>query len=515
MTVLSCQSQTFQVGGNGAAATSTTLPLQSFKDILGVNLAIASFGAVGYGTIEPNTSHEDSITFTGITQNADGSATLTGVASVGFISPYTASAGLRVSHAGSVPFIISNTAAYQATFANKQNVEAITTNWTVPDPVGNTDIANKQYVLSVATGGAVTTDKVIITAQLAGETVAAGNIVYLKLADQRWWKADADLTTTFDGLQLGVALGAGTAGNAITGGVQLGGLCTAFTGLTAGSKYYLSNTAGGVSATAGTYTVQLGTSESTTAMVFNPQTIPSSVQYVPTGAIMPFAGSSAPTNFLLCDGSAVSRTTYATLFATLSTTYGSGNGSTTFNVPDLRARTPIGIGAVTKVATFASRSSNVITVTGLSDTASNEFQTGQKVNYVTSAGAIGGLTTATDYYVVRTGNLTFSLATSLANAQNGTVITLSSDGSGTQTFTLTLSTRTLGETGGEETHAMSNTELLAHAHSGTFITSGSSNNGFASGSSTNTSTASVGSVGGNQAMQNMQPFLGINYIIRT
>ena len=56
----------------------------------------------------------------------------------------------------------------------------------------------------------------------------------------------------------------------------------------------------------------------------------------PAGVIMAFAGTAAPTGFLSCDGSAVSRTTYATLFAAIGTTWGSGDGSTTFNVPDLR-----------------------------------------------------------------------------------------------------------------------------------------------------------------------------------
>ena len=56
---------------------------------------------------------------------------------------------------------------------------------------------------------------------------------------------------------------------------------------------------------------------------------------VPTGVILPYGGVSAPTGFLLCDGSAVSRTTYATLFTVIGTRFGAGNGSTTFNVPKL------------------------------------------------------------------------------------------------------------------------------------------------------------------------------------
>jgi microcystin-dependent protein len=59
---------------------------------------------------------------------------------------------------------------------------------------------------------------------------------------------------------------------------------------------------------------------------------------IPAGALMPYAGAAAPTGWLLCDGSAVSRTTYAALFAVLSTTYGVGDGSSTFNLPDLRGR---------------------------------------------------------------------------------------------------------------------------------------------------------------------------------
>ncbi len=57
---------------------------------------------------------------------------------------------------------------------------------------------------------------------------------------------------------------------------------------------------------------------------------------LPTGMIAPFAMSTAPTGWLECDGSAVSRATYANLFAALGTTHGVGDGSSTFNVPDLR-----------------------------------------------------------------------------------------------------------------------------------------------------------------------------------
>ncbi|MHA7841867.1 MAG: phage tail protein [Winogradskyella sp.] len=59
---------------------------------------------------------------------------------------------------------------------------------------------------------------------------------------------------------------------------------------------------------------------------------------VPTGAIFSFPLETPPVGYLVCDGSAVSRTTYAELFAVLGTTYGSGDGSTTFNLPDYRGK---------------------------------------------------------------------------------------------------------------------------------------------------------------------------------
>ena len=61
-----------------------------------------------------------------------------------------------------------------------------------------------------------------------------------------------------------------------------------------------------------------------------------------TGTVLDFAGTTAPNGWLTCYGQAVSRTTYANLFATIGTTYGTGDGSTTFNLPDARGRSIIG-----------------------------------------------------------------------------------------------------------------------------------------------------------------------------
>lgn len=66
---------------------------------------------------------------------------------------------------------------------------------------------------------------------------------------------------------------------------------------------------------------------------------------MPVGAVVPYAGATAPAGWLLCDGAAVSRTTYANLFAVIGTAFGPGDGATTFNVPDLRDRVPLGASA--------------------------------------------------------------------------------------------------------------------------------------------------------------------------
>lgn len=86
--------------------------------------------------------------------------------------------------------------------------------------------------------------------------------------------------------------------------------------------------------------------------------------FLPAGLVSPFAGSTAPDGWLLCAGQNVSRTTYASLFAAIGTTYGAGDGSTTFTLPDLRGRVVAGIDNMT--GTAASRLT-ATTITGGAD----------------------------------------------------------------------------------------------------------------------------------------------------
>jgi microcystin-dependent protein len=94
-----------------------------------------------------------------------------------------------------------------------------------------------------------------------------------------------------------------------------------------------------------------------------PTATPHHGTFMPIGAVQAFAGV-PPAGWLLCSGAQVSRTTYAALFGVISTTYGAGDGSTTFNLPDLRGRAIIGTGTGTG-----------LTPRTLADTLGNETHT--------------------------------------------------------------------------------------------------------------------------------------------
>jgi len=81
-----------------------------------------------------------------------------------------------------------------------------------------------------------------------------------------------------------------------------------------------------------------------------------------TGTILPWSSASVPTGFLECNGQAVSRSTYSALFAVISTTYGTGDGSSTFNLPNLSDNVPIGKSPGKALATTGG--SNTVTPTG-------------------------------------------------------------------------------------------------------------------------------------------------------
>lgn len=162
------QNQPSTVAGAGSSIGDTTIVLSSFVQIDGTPLTMTDFGSVGFGTLEPgNGIQEEQICWTGITQNSNGTATLTGLKSVLTVSPYTQTSGLQTSHAGGVQFVVSNTAGFYDKLTSKNDDETITGTWTFTVPnfpqmdaygVGNrptlqAQLATKDYVDFVGSTG--------------------------------------------------------------------------------------------------------------------------------------------------------------------------------------------------------------------------------------------------------------------------------------------------------------------------------------------------------------------------
>jgi microcystin-dependent protein len=203
---------------------------------------------------------------------------------------------------------------------------------------------------------------------------------------------------------------------------------------------------------------------------------------VPPGAITMFGGSSAPTGYLLCDGSAVSRSTYSDLFTTISTTYGSGDGSTTFNVPDLRGNVPVGYKSTDTDFDALGETGGAKTVTLTSAQSGVPAHT----HSVSSSGA----------HTHTTGNQSASHSHAYANTLYGGTVS----GSGAY---LNL------QTGGSEgwRHAANNfstgNQSASHTHS---ISS--------SGAHTHTTSDNT-TANASEAHSNLQPYITLNFIIKT
>jgi microcystin-dependent protein len=105
------------------------------------------------------------------------------------------------------------------------------------------------------------------------------------------------------------------------------------------------------------------------------------IEGIPTATIVPWSSASVPSGFLECNGAAVSRTTYADLFAIVSTTYGAGDGSTTFNVPDLQDN--VAVGKSNNKALASTGGANTVTSTGNvgGSTANATLSTNQLANH--------------------------------------------------------------------------------------------------------------------------------------
>lgn len=131
---------------------------------------------------------------------------------------------------------------------------------------------------------------------------------------------------------------------------------------------------------------------------------------MPTGAIIVWTTTSAPTGFLLCDGSAVNRTTYADLYAVVGTTYGVGDGATTFNLPDLLGRVVIMVdGSANRITSASTNGGNADTLGGVGGAETHTLTTSESAAHThtqqyNTATAVAGVNFAIDVANVNTTN---------------------------------------------------------------------------------------------------------------
>jgi microcystin-dependent protein len=229
---------------------------------------------------------------------------------------------------------------------------------------------------------------------------------------------------------------------------------------------HLSGTPTAPTATSGDNSTQIAT----TAFV--------QINGTPTGGLMLWPTASPPANWLICNGTAVSRATYATLFAVVGTTFGAGNGSTTFNLPNYTDRMPIGAGSSYSVNSQGGSATTTLTTTELpSHSHSASSSSSSSSTFSGSAGS----TSVT--------NIDHNHNESWAAPDFGGPITAARlNANGVQPVTGGMNSNT--------------------THNHAFTPAGSV-------STSTSTTTTVGSTGSGAAFTNLPPYLGIYFIIKT
>lgn len=196
------------------------------------------------------------------------------------------------------------------------------------------------------------------------------------------------------------------------------------------------------------------------------------------GIVIPFAGSTAPQGWMLCDGSAVSRTTYAALFAVIGTTYGEGDGETTFNIPNLAGRVVIGSSQSHALGTTGGSETVTLTADQLPSHTHVVPQHGHGNDIAVQTPVLSHEITSQPMYKYNKPNSSKAYSIARYNAINGT------------------STQTASRT----------TDVSVADHEVELDVGGSISP---------CDSFDSGSYGGNSSHNNMQPYTSINYLICT
>ena len=238
--------------------------------------------------------------------------------------------------------------------------------------------------------------------------------------------------------------------------------------------------------------------------------------YAPAGAVISYAGSSAPTGWLLCAGQSLSTASYAALFSAIGYTYG-GSGAN-FNLPDLRGRVVAGKDDMGGTAANRLASTRTVSVSTISRTSTT-------CTVVTTAAH--GLDVGDSITISGAGNAAFNGTWSVVSIISSTSFTFSTVSSGTissvagGTITVAITNgvngATLAATGGLSTQTLTIGQIPAHTHTvglanRDYAGSGGSTASYAAGSSTIITSSSTGNSGPHN---NVQPTIILNYIIKT
>lgn len=166
------QAQKFTLSGAGVTATANTVIVNNLLLSDGITpITMSMLGSIGYATIEPGTSKEENISFTGITQNSNSTATLTGVSrGLAFTAPYAASTTLAYAHAGGTYIIFSNSAPFYSQFGILGNAQT----WTGIDTFGSTTPPRYDYVGVQANGTYIATTSEFASVAYVNATALAG-----------------------------------------------------------------------------------------------------------------------------------------------------------------------------------------------------------------------------------------------------------------------------------------------------------------------------------------------------
>lgn len=299
------------------SSSATTMTLTSFETDDGTDLTEGTI----YGfTIDEGTANEEYVVGTATTSNQ----IINMSRGVSVITGNTEVTALKKAHrrGASVKITDAPVLLVLARIINgDESLPNLLTYTSTSTPTQATDLVHKQYVLDVVNGGAVTFDQTVIEAT-AGATVASGNLVYMDEADGEWKLVDTDVSGSVTDVSMGIAQGAGTDGNGISGGVLIQGIDKTTT-YTAGQLYYATSTPGTLDTSAGSPQVLVGVGDAEGNLIFIHRNGRTSVSTDELAALAGTSGTPSASNKFVTDDdttgtgavvreSAVATTTYAT-----------------------------------------------------------------------------------------------------------------------------------------------------------------------------------------------------------